>query len=863
MRVLRTRGIQSESELPFSGLLELLRPLLVHLDGIPERQAAALKGALALAPSEGDDSFAVYAGLLSLFVAAAEHGPLLVLVDDAHWLDRGSGEALTFVLRRLGSEGIAALWAIREGEAGGVSTEGLDEVALAGLDADAGLALVSTAAGDVAPDAARALVDRTNGNPLALLELPRMLTDAQLRGLAPLDEPLPASPALKRAYARRLESLPDDTREMLLVAAASDSPDLATVLRAWELLGIDVSRVEPAERASLVGIEHDRLEFRHPLVRAAVYASADPVERRKAHHVLAEALEDPGMQARRAWHRALATVQPDESVAAELEAAALRSQGMSWHAAAQAYERAARLTPEAGERARRLLAAARAWERAGGADAAKQLLEEALRLTDDPSVLADSEHLLAQVLFAQGDAKRASDLLERASARIVETDPARAALILADAAEPWLAAADLERAESSARRAWELGARRGSVSELWVTLRYADVLGWRGEVERATDLWLQAAEIDPADDLRSRFAIGEALFSAGEDERARFVLDDGVERARESSSLGVLPYGLHLLSLVEARRGELSAAAAAAAEANELAAALDQRGERLTALRVLEWAEAVLGRESECRGHIEEAAELKRGLGHDTYESAGQGMLELSLGRFNEAIANFEAHAQEVGPRIEADAFAPRSFVADLIEAYVRAGRADEAREALETYQAVAERSGRPSALALALRCRALLDGREHAFEAALAEHDRWGNRFERARTQLAFGEYLRRRKRRAEARVHLRAALTAFVEAGASTWSERARSELRATGERARRRVFATRDELTPQELTVARLVCEGLTNREVAERLFLSPKTIETHLVHVFRKLDVRTRTELARRFKDSSDSIAAPAS
>jgi DNA-binding CsgD family transcriptional regulator len=863
MRVLRTRGIQSESELPFSGLLELLRPLLVYLDGIPERQAAALKGAVALAASDGDDSFAVYAGLLSLFVAAAEHRPMLVLVDDAHWLDRGSWEALTFVSRRLGSEGIAALWAVREGEATGLSTEGLDEVVLGGLDADAALALVSTAADDVAPDAARALVDLTNGNPLALLELPRMLTDAQLRGLAPLDEPLPASPALKRAYARRLEALPDDTRELLLVAAASDSADLATVLRAWDLLGIEASRLEPAERAGLVGIEHGQLEFRHPLVRAAVYASADPVERRKAHHFLAEALGDPRTQTRRAWHRALATVQPDEAVAAELEAAALRSQGLSWHAAARAYERAARLTPEDGARALRLLAAARAWERAGGTDAAKQLLEEALRLSDDASVLADTEHLLAQVLFAQGDARRASGLLERASARIIEADPARAALILADAAEPWLAAADLEHAESSARRAWELGARRGSVSELWVTLRYADVLGWRGEVERAAELWLRVAEIDPGDDVRSRVAIGEALFSAGDDERARVVLGDALERARASSSLGSLPYGLHLLSLVEARRGQLSAAAAAAAEAYELAAALDQTGERLTAVRILEWTEAVLGRESECRRHVEEAADLRRRLGHDTYGSAGLGMLELSLGRFDEAITRFEAHAKEVGPRVEVDAFSPRSFVPDLIEAYVRAGHSGEAHEALETYQAVAARSGRPSALAPALRCRALIDRDERAFEAALAEHDRWGNRFERARTQLAFGEYLRRRRRRAEARIHLRAALAAFVEAGASIWSERAGRELRATGERARRRVPATRDELTPQELTVARLVCEGLTNRQVAEHLFLSPKTIETHLVHVFRKLDVRTRTELALRFKDSSDPIAAPAS
>jgi DNA-binding CsgD family transcriptional regulator len=271
----------------------------------------------------------------------------------------------------------------------------------------------------------------------------------------------------------------------------------------------------------------------------------------------------------------------------------------------------------------------------------------------------------------------------------------------------------------------------------------------------------------------------------------------------------------------------------------------------------------MLGRERDCRGHAQEAEDLKRRLGQDTYESVGRGTLEVSLGRFDEAIRRFEAHAKKVGSRIAVDAIAPRSFVPDLIEAYVRAGRPDDAREMLETYEAVAQRSGRTAALALALRCRALLDGDGQAFEAALAEHDRWGNHFERARTQLAFGEYLRRRKRRAEARVQLRAAVSAFVDSGASIWSERALTELRATGERARRRVVATHDELTPQELNVTRLVCEGLTNREVAERLFLSPKTIETHLVHVFRKLGVRTRTELAHRFKDSPDSIAVGAS
>ena len=863
MRLLRVRGIQTESELPFAGLLELLRPLLVYLDRIPERQAAALKGALALEVADENDSFAVYAGTLSLLVVAAEHEPLLVLIDDAHWLDRGSAEALAFASRRLESEGIAVLWAIRDGEPAAVTTEGLEELVLGGLEVDEALELVATAAEGVAPDTARALVELTKGNPLGLLELPGMLTEAQREGLAPVEEPLPASPALQQAYGRRLNHLPDDTRAMLLIAAASDSAELVTVLRAWQLVGLDLSRLEAAERVGLVSLDHGGVEFRHPLVRAAVYANADAVERREAHRLLAEALHDPRADDRRAWHRALATVEPDESVAADLERTALRSQGLSWHAAARAYERAAALTPDDGLRARRLLAAAGAWERGGRMDVAKQLAGEALRLTDDAFVLAELEHLLARVLFTQGETRQASELMESASARIIETDPGRAALILADAAEPWVAAADLDRAERSARRAWELGRRHDGITELWVTLRYADVLAWRGEVERATELWLQAAEIPPGEDVRSCCAVGESLFSAGEDERARVALQNAIELARATSSLGLLPYALHVLSLVQARRGDLAAAAAAASEAHELATALNQTGERLTALRALAWAEALLGRADDCRRHVGEVFELKRRLGHQAYGNVAQGLLELSLGRFDDAVKNLEAHAKEIGTRIGADAIAPRSFMPDLIEAYIRASRAEDAVAALKPYEEVAERSKRPSALAPALRCRALLDNNEERFEAALVEHDRWGNAFERARTQLAFGEYLRRKKRRAEARVQLRAAIAAFLEVGASIWSDRARTELRATGERARRRVPSTIDQLTPQELNVARLVCEGLTNREVAERLFLSPKTIETHLLHVFQKMDVRTRTELAHRFRDSPDSIAAPAS
>jgi DNA-binding CsgD family transcriptional regulator len=860
MQVIRTRGIESESELAFSGLLEFVRPVLAYLDDLPPPQADALRGAFALSPSTSGDPFPIYAGMLSLLAAAAEEGPLLGLIDDAQWLDRGSAEVLAFASRRLENEGILLLWAVRDEDEISTSPEGLDELRLKGVDPDAALELLTATSEQIGPRTAQVLVEIAGGNPLALIELPQMLTAQQRDGLETLEEPLPLSPTLQRAFGRRLAELPAETRMILLIAAASDSTELATIARAWEVVGLDGSGLEPAERARLARIESGRLEFRHPLVRAAVYTGANAVDRREAHRALAEAMTDARVEGRRAWHQALAAVGPDEAAATALEATANRARGRSSHAAARAYERAARLSSEDGARSRRLLAAAREWEAAGRAQAARELLTEAADITADPTDLAEVELLLGRITMRDGEAKRAAELLDGGAARITTADPERAALLLAEAADSWIAAGDLDSGLQSAKRAFELAWARGGATELAVTLRYGDVLGWRGEIEQATDLWLRAAAIPPGDDLWSRCLVGEALFSAGEDERARVVLEQLVEAARSSSALGLLAYALRLLALVENRRGRLVAAAAAAAEGHELARAIGQPGEHLSHLEMLTWAEALLGRVDDCRRHLAEVSQLRARLGRERPGSVTAGMLKLGLGRFQDAIHEFEAAVGEAEPRVIQDAASPRSFVPGLIEAYARAGRSEEARTALEVYETEARRTARPSAIAPALRCHALIDGEESQFRLALAEHERWDNPFERARTQAAYGEFLRRQKRRADARAQLRSALAAFEQVGATTWAERARTELRATGERARRREPSTRGELTPQELKVAGLVCEGLTNREIAERLFLSPKTIETHLVHVFQKLEVRSRTELALALSRSGLTVPA---
>ena len=837
-------------------MLDVVRPVLGYVPRLPERQRNALQHAFA-ADAGDDDPFAVYAGTLGLLCLAAERGPLLLLIDDAHWLDRGSTEALAFACRRLGGEGIAALWAVRTTEPTEVALDGLAEITLDGLPPADALALVTATDPDLAPGAARALVELTGKNPLALVELPGALSQAQRDGREPIDEPLPTSPTLLVAFGRRLERLPSETRRLLVLAAADDSADVMTTLRAAAIEGLDESHLEPAERAGLVTVENGRLEFRHPLVRAAVYGAADAVERRAAHRAIAASLMGAETADRRAWHRAIAAARPDEAVAAELEAAAVRAEGRSWQAAARAHEQAARLTPGRRLRSRRLVAAAHAWCEAGRDDAAVPLLMEATRLGGESADMADAEHLLGRIEFGAGRIDAAIDLLTRAARRVAGRDAVRAARVLADTVDPLLSAGQARRARETARRAWDLTRRSGTSSEIWAALRYGDVLGWLGEVERATDVWLRAAAVPHHGDARSRCAQGEALFSAGEDTLASTVLASAIAAARDTGSPGVLPYGLQSLALVETRRGRLAAAIEAAAEAAELARALDQPRERLLAVRALAWIAALLGREDDCARHLDATAAAFADMDRSPNADATSGMLALSLGRTDEAVRELESVAADpYGP----DAIAPRSFAPILVEAYVRAGRRADAEAALTRFEALAFRSGRPAARALALRCRAALEGSEEQFEAALAEHERWGNPFEQARTELLYGELLRRRKRRADARIRLRSALEVFDDVGADGWAEQTRTALAATGERARRRDASTVDDLTPQETTVARLVATGLTNREVAARLFLSPKTIETHLLHVFRKTGVRTRAELAHRFRDSPDSIGA---
>jgi DNA-binding CsgD family transcriptional regulator/tetratricopeptide (TPR) repeat protein len=848
-RILRATGIQSEAELAFAALHALLHPLTAELDALPRPQADALRRDLALGPSAPGDAFATFAGVLGLLVAVADRQPVLVLLDDAHLVDRSSAQALGFAIRRLRDEPVGVLLAIRDGEPSTFDTEGLPELVVTALgDADARqlLSRVVPAAGSEGLDR---ILGLARGNPLALLELPTLVGPDEPTDDA-LHEPPRTSVLLSRVFGRRMEGLPEATRTALVVSAASDDDRLNLILRACGVLGIDALALDPAEAAGVVRVEGERLEFRHPLVRAVAYSDVTPAVRRDAHRALAEALVDRRTEERWAWHRALAAVGPDEVAAGALELVGRRNSGRSASAAARAFEQAARLSVRDADRARRLLEAARAAEEAGRLDVSVALAEEAGRLTRDDLEAAEIAYVLGRATARIGEGGDVVGILTGAAERVRAIDPERAALMLADAAD---AAIDLDppRAESLARSAWELPWPKGGLTEQLVTLRYGDVLGRRGDAKRATQLWQRAGRVvDPEDPERLRLA-GEALFSAGDDAGAVEVLQQAVDLARRRSALNVLTQSLEFIALAEARRGELQPALAVASEELDLLSALRQPREELYACSVIAWIEAALGREADCRAHVARAVELGRRLGRPLRSGAALGVLELSLGHAAAAAAELERRVPASASWLEVDAISTRPMAPALVEAWVRAGRSPEAGPLVPPFEAVAVATGRPLLLGLARRMRGLVEGSTEQLESSVATLAAAGNRYEQARSELLLGEARRRERQRGAARVALRSAIAGFESVGATTWAERARSELSVTGETARRREPSAIGELTPQERNVARLVARGLSNRQIAEQLFLSPNTIETHLRHIFQKTGVTSRTQLALAF------------
>jgi DNA-binding CsgD family transcriptional regulator len=847
MTVLRARGVESESELSFAGLADLFAPLVGELVELPPPQRAALAGALALGPPAAADRFTLYAATLSLLATAAERAPLLVAVDDVPWLDPPSREALVFVARRLKEEGVVLLLAARSGETVGSETAGVGELELGGLDATASAELLGT----VAPEVARRLHAATGGNPLALIELSALLSSGQRTGAEPIADPPPVGTGIERAFARRIEALPEPARRALVVAAAGESGAMEEIAPALAALGLDAGALDAAEAAGLVAIADGRLAFRHSILRSVAYNAVPAPDRRAAHGALAVALSGE----RRAWHLAAAVVAPDEDVAAALAEAASAARARGGPAAAmRAAERAARLTPDPGLRAGRMLDAADDLARVGYLERARALLDDALELAADGPLRTGVQHLRALIEARSGAPAAAAELLVAEAERV--GDPVTAATMTMAAVQPSFEAGENAYGLATARRGQALAEQAG-LPPMPAALPLAMALLLCGQRPTARPLLEQAAAwLDEADDPWVLgpvliFGIGQAFMWMEEHERARELLDSGIAQARAWSAPGLLPYGLLARCELDFRTGRWASAYAAGAEAVRLADETGQANDMAYALAVLGRTEAGLGHEQECRRHLAAALEIVDRLGAEilrAYVGAALGFLELGLGRSEEAVAVLEATAGFLAERPANDPAVLQS-PPDLIEAYVRLGRRDDARAPLAELERGAERCGSRWAHAAAARCRGLLagdDAFEAEFERALAAHE---TPFEAARTRLARGERRRRAGRRVEARESLRAALETFERLGARPWAERAHGELRASGSRVRRGAPAATEQLTPQELQVALEIARGSTNREAAAALFLSPKTIEWHLRNVYRKLDIRSRTELVR--------------
>jgi len=772
MNVLRARGVQSEAQIPFAGLFELLRPALATIDRIPRPQADALEGALALRPPRGEDRFAIGAATLSLLAAYAERSPLLVVVDDAHWLDGSSANAVLFAARRLAADPVAVVLAVRQDEPSLLDGADLPVLRLGGLDLAASIELLCSHASEPAlQTGTERMADRlhreTGGNPLALLEL---AGEGEWLAATPFNEPLRVVASVARAYEQRFRSLEIGTRQVLVLIAASDSGDLAVLARSSIELGLTMDDLAPAEAVGLVSVRRTRVEWRHPLVRSAVYGQASPAERRAAHRALAHALPDADDD-RRAWHLALAALGPDDAASSALEQAGTRASDRSaYDVASHAFERAASLAPDANRRARLLYAAADSAWLGGLAVRTTELLDEATRHTDEPAIIVSVEHLRGHIAVRQGPVSAGHSILSAAAEQAATIDPPRAVVILAEAVVACFYAGDASGMRRTAERV-SVVARvcTDARSEFFAAMTAGMALVFTGDGGSGPELIRQAVGLlESSDDLRYdlRLLAWAAMGPLWLREAAsgRGLLDRALQVARSRSAVGVLPSLLAYDAFERAASDRWVEAQAVFHEAILLARESGQRSELGLSLARLAGVEAHQGKEEQCRAHAGEALELSRTLGLgpcEIWALSALGDLELGLGRPEAALVSFKEQQNELRRLAinDVDLFpAP-----ELVEAYLRIGRADEAAEAAVEYERRAAVKGQPWVLARSARIRGLLVADElfdTAFTEAIALHAATTDAFQTARTHLAYGSRLRRARQRVRAREQLRTAI-------------------------------------------------------------------------------------------------------
>ncbi|WP_445149575.1 AAA family ATPase [Baekduia sp. Peel2402] len=851
LRVLRARAVEAERELPFAGLAELLAPV--------DAPTAILGG---IGDGDGDRAprqpLAAAIELLRLLEALAAEGPLLVLVDDVQWLDGVSLDALFFAARRLDSERVAVLFAARPEPDRGLFARGVEVLELEGLTDEVADTLIEQ---DVAPEARRAVVAAADGNPLALVELARSLTPEERAGAAAIPAPIRPGGAIERVYLAQLDALDDDTRRALLIPAAEERLTLDRLHAALDALGIDRRALDGAQRADVLRDEAGLVRFRHPLLRSVAYHRAASADRVAVHRVLASQLGDRDFN-RRAWHLAAAATGPDETAAIALEAAAEDAWGRgALVEGADAFARAAELTPpeDPDARARRTLSAARLLAVADQPQRALTIAERELTAAAprDPVTYAALQHVRGSITMRTGDLDGGARILVEEAERVAAADPARAAQMLLDANLRHRVVGDYAAMVRLARRTRVLAAKVDPPLAALGELTEAIALVNRGDGAEA-DAMIARHEDVLLDPLAVRFGL-EVLGSPAHAsiwlerfDRAERILSTLIDRARRRSAVTALVYPLAARAQLNLRRGRLRPAHADGEESVRLAFETRQYGLVGFATAMLCEVEATLGLEDACREHAAATIGICDAIGGDAmglWGRAALGRLELTLGRPEAAVPPLEACAR-LADRVGLVEPNTVQWAADLIEALARTGRADEAREHLPRLEHGCgtgwARGARQRSLAL------LADGDEgdELLEASIATFEGCGARFEAARSRLALGERWRRSRRRRDSRAPLTAALSAFEAAGAAPWAARAQDELRAGGQGTTATPEAEAwDELTPHELRVALLVAEGRTNPEVATQLFVTRKTVEHHLSQVYRKLGIRSRTELAR--------------
>ncbi|MEV4673815.1 AAA family ATPase [Actinomadura sp. NPDC049382] len=853
MRTVRGTGVEFEAELPYSGLQLLLRPALGGLSALPGPQREALEAACGLRDGDGADPMLVGLAVLSLLTDYAGADGALCLVDDAQWLDRASRDALLFAARRLRAEGVVMIFAVREGE-GAFPAAGLPELRLDGLSPEAAAALLDRSPLD--PALRYRLLSEAGGNPLALLELPVALAAEGGGAFAP--RALPLTDRLRLAFHGQVSRMPEACQNVLLTAAAEESGEVAVILRAAAVLGASVEALAPAEQAGLVlrGDAEGTIRFRHPLVRAAVYQRAPLGQRLAVHRALAEVLDAPEQGDRRAWHLAAAATGPDDEVAGALERAAVRAGERSGHkAAAAAYEQAARLSTGADARARREALAAEAALEAGDLERARALGVSAFRrLEQDPVGNARIAAVRAHVDFWQGSYAAAHRALVDGAAVVGDVDPERAAALLVQAVHP----------------SWYLGERvlaetLGGLSALRLDGEspFAPVGPYLAHLDRGR-AGRPPLLGETLDAVRRRGGVPDrvlmilcgAALALGQDADAHALATELAAEQRARGGAGRLPTVLFFVAEGEVFTGRHLDALATASEALELARDTGQRQWVGQFSSVLAYLDAARGREADCRRNAEEglAGAAVGGVSPGApWAHWSLGLLDLGLGRAEAALARFERLTREP---MRHHICATRS-TPDLVESAVRVGAPERAVEPLERFERWAGSVRQPWADALVLRCRGLLaadDRAESFYTEALSLHDRDDRALEYARTALLYGEWLRRARRKAEARGRLEDALDVFERLGMRPWAERARGELTATGvpDRGAARGGGAAVALTPQELQIVRLAARGLSNRDIAAQLFLSHRTVGYHLYKAYPKLGVASRGEL----KDVAD-------